>query len=55
MSGNILGVVGLVGNIISIVDNLFETLHNIREQIIELNIEKFNKPVDVTLDLYDMQ
>ena len=54
-SGNILGVVGLVGNIISIVDNLFETLHNIREQIIELNIEKFNKPVDVTLDLYDMQ
>lgn len=55
VSGNILGVVGLVGNIISIVDNLFETLHNIREQIIELNIEKFNKPVDVTLDLYDMQ
>lgn len=54
-SGNIFGVVGLVGNIISIVNNLFETLHNIREQIIELNIEKFNKPVDVTLDLYDMQ
>lgn len=55
VSGNVLGVVGLVGNIISIVNNLFETLHKIREQIIELNIEKFNKPVDVTLDLYDMQ
>ena len=54
-SGNILSIVGLVANVISIVTNLVDTLRGLNEQIIELNIEKFNKPVEITLDLQDMQ
>ena len=54
-SGNILSIISLAVDVINIITNLADILHNIREQIIELRIEKFNKPVDVTLDLYDMQ
>lgn len=55
VSGNILSIISLAVDVINIITNLADILHNIREQIIELRIEKFNKPVDVTLDLYDMQ
>lgn len=54
-SGNALSIISLAVDVINIITNLADILHNIREQIIELRIEKFNKPVDVTLDLYDMQ
>lgn len=54
-SGNVLSIISLAVDVINIITNLADILHNIREQIIELRIEKFNKPVDVTLDLYDMQ
>lgn len=55
VSGNVLSIISLAVDVINIITNLADMLHNIREQIIELRIEKFNKPVDVTLDLYDMQ
>lgn len=54
-SGNILSIVGLVVNVISIIKNLVDTFHNIQEQIIELNIEKFNKPIQVDLDMQSLQ
>ena len=54
-TGNILSIIGLVVNVIGIIKNLVDTFHNIQEQIIELNIEKFNKPIQIDLDMQSLQ
>ena len=61
-SGNPLGVIqlimsalSLITNVIGTIRNLFNKWREIQEEQIQLQIERFNVPVEVTLDLYDLQ
>lgn len=61
-SGNPLGIIqlvisalSLITNIIGTIRNLFDQWRKIQEEQIQLQIERFNVPVDVTLNLYDLQ
>lgn len=55
LSGNILSIISLIVQVIGIIRNVLNAFHEIQERIIELNIEKFNKPIEVALDLQGLQ